>query len=75
MSGELNFYMHDLYGHNYGAKNTRAESLPEAEDQMALVDSQETAVKQPVDHDPQLSKNILIGIGIFAIIVVAFSIV
>lgn len=72
MAGELNFFVSDIYGSGY--KNTRTESVPEAEDQMALVDSEDLARKQPVDHDPSLSKNILIGIGIFAIIVVAFSI-
>ncbi|MGE7954922.1 hypothetical protein [Lysinibacillus xylanilyticus] len=74
MSGQLGFSLVDLYGHKFGAVTTRDETIPEASDQVALVDDQKMAAKNPATHDAALSKNILIGIAIIGVIIVLFSI-
>lgn len=72
--GELTFKMADLYGQDFGFNTTRTESLPEEEDQLALVDDQALAKKNPVHHDPKISRNILIGMAIIGVIIILFSI-
>lgn len=72
--GELSFKMADIYGQNFGFNTTRAETLPEEEDQNALVDDQALAKKNPVHHDPKISRNILIGMGVIGAIIILFSI-
>jgi len=68
----LNFYSKDLYGSGY--MDSRMQTVPEEQDQVALVDDQETAVKHQVRHDPAISRNILVGLGIITIVIVLFSI-
>lgn len=73
--GELGFKLSDLYGPKFGQPTTtRDETIPEASDQVALVDDQKMAAKNPATHDAGLSKNILIGIGIIGVLIVVFSI-
>lgn len=72
--GELTFSMADLYGPAFGFSTTRNVSLPEEDDQKALVDDQNTAKKNPAHHDPKLSRNILIGIAIIGVVIAMFSI-
>lgn len=72
--GELTFHMSDLYGQSFGFGTTRTETLPEEDDQMALVDDQTAAKKNPANHDPKVSRNILIGLAIIGVIIIVFSI-
>lgn len=69
--GALNFYMKDLYGQ--GFNDTRLQTVPEEGDQLALVDDQDLAKKNPVNHDPAISRNILIGIIAIIVIIILFS--
>ena len=39
-NGAMNFYMAEIYGHGYG---TTEDTIPEANDQNALVDDQKSA--------------------------------
>ena len=75
MTGELGFFFSDLYGNAQGWQTTRSQVIPEEDDQMALVDDQTAAVKNPVNEDPKQGQYIITGMIIFAIIIVAFSIV
>lgn len=70
--GALNFYMRDIYG-NTGYMDSRMQTVPEAADQMALVDSQEAAEEHQVRHDPRTAKNIIIGIVAIIVIMILFS--
>jgi len=72
--GELAFSMADVYGHGFGFNTTRTATLPEEDDQLALVDDQSSAKKNPANHDPKMSRNILVGVAIIAVIIVLFSI-
>lgn len=71
--GALNFYMKDLYGHGNGYMDSRTQTVPEEGDQLALVDDQELASKNPVRHDPAISRNIIIGILAIMVIIILFS--
>lgn len=73
MSGALNFYMKDVYGNGSGYMDSRTQTVPEEGDQLALVDDQDTAKKNPVRHDPKASRNIIIGIIAIMVIVILFS--
>lgn len=70
---ELTFYMKDLYGSGSGYMDSRTQTVPEEDDQNALVDDQTLAAKNPVMHDPSVSRNILIGIVIMVAIIILFS--
>lgn len=73
MSGALNFFMKDVYGHESGYMDSRTQTVPEEQDQLALVDDQDAAKKNPVMHDPKASRNIIIGIVAIIAIVILFS--
>lgn len=68
----LNFYARDIYGTGYA--DTRNQTVPEADDQMALVDDEELAVKNPVNQDPAIPRNMLIGIIVMIVVIFAFSV-
>lgn len=67
----LNFHMKDIYG--TGFTDTRMQTVPEEGDQLALVDDQDLAKKNPVNHDPAISRNIIIGIIAIIAIIILFS--
>lgn len=71
MTGALNFYAKDVYGEGFA--DTRSQTVPEENDQMALVDDQELAEKNPAKHDPAISRGIIIGLIIMLAIIFIFS--
>jgi len=68
----LNHYMADLYP-NMGFNSTSFITVAEAEDQVSLVDDQKTAVDMKVTHDPIVSRNIWVSVGIVFAIAVAMA--
>lgn len=71
--GELSFKLTDLYGHKFGYESTRSLVTPEAEDQLALVDSEDLAKKVTPNADPSFPRNILIGFFILTMAMIFFS--
>jgi hypothetical protein len=69
----VNHWMHDLYP-NMGYLSTRGQSIPEAEDQNTLVDDQDLAESKQVNHNPVMSKKMLITMIVIAAIVLLFSV-
>lgn len=67
MAGELSHYMKDLYP-NMGFENTTYLSIPEAEDQQAMVDDQKVAEETAKSSNKAGHKNILLGIILLVII-------
>ncbi len=70
--GEMFFHTGDLYP-NLGFLSTRSATVPEPEDQMSLVDDEDTAKEHDVKQDPVTSKQILLGFGIVFLVVFLFS--
>ncbi|MFE2710183.1 hypothetical protein [Streptomyces mirabilis] len=70
--GEMFYHAADLYP-NMGFMSTRTSTVPEAEDQMSLVDDEDTAKEHDVKQDPITSKQILLGFGIVFLVVFLFS--
>ncbi|KYC77729.1 hypothetical protein B4092_4704 [Bacillus licheniformis] len=70
--GELFFHTADLYP-NLGFMSTRTATLPEVEDQHALVDDEDMAKEVDVKQNPITYKQILLGFGIIFLFVFLFS--
>ncbi|MCY8507874.1 hypothetical protein, partial [Bacillus atrophaeus] len=51
----------------------RSATVPEAEDQMSLVDDEDTAKEHDVRQNPITNKQILLGFGIVFLFVFLFS--
>ncbi|HDR7311501.1 TPA: hypothetical protein QCX08_004009 [Bacillus cytotoxicus] len=67
MAGELSHFMKDLYP-NMGFQNTTYTTIPEAEDQNALVDDQKVAEESQKADNKAGHKNIMLGIVLILII-------
>lgn len=67
MAGEMNHFMKDLYP-NMGFQNTTYTTIPEAEDQQALVDDQKIAEESAKQKNSGGHKNIMLGIILLIII-------
>ncbi|MDA2733461.1 hypothetical protein PDR34_27430 [Bacillus cereus] len=67
MAGEMSHYMKDLYP-NMGFQNTTYQTIPEAEDQQALVDDQKIAEETGKMENKAGHKNIMLGIVLILII-------
>ena len=65
MAGAINFAMSDIYG---GVCGTTEETIPEANDQQALVDDQKAAVSVSESG----KKSVPIALAIVLVIIVAF---
>ena len=70
--GKLSFPIKNVYG-NSGFQTTRENTVVEPEDQNTLVDDQDLGEKLQVNHDPSLSKNIIVGILAITVIIILFS--
>ena len=67
----MDFYLADLYpGQSFS--NTRAQTIPEADDRKALAEDNESAVKAKTN--PKTKSNIFIGLGILLAIVVVLGV-
>jgi hypothetical protein len=60
--GQMSFLMSDVYPGMYGHYDTRATTIPEAEDQQALVDDDEAARENSVHTSPAQHRNIFVSI-------------
>ncbi|AGT13372.1 hypothetical protein O144_gp13 [Bacillus phage Wip1] len=67
MAGELSHFKKDLYP-NLGFENTSYLSIPEAEDQQAMVDDQKVAEETARTSNKAGHKNIMLGIVLLIII-------
>ncbi|QWG70200.1 hypothetical protein EXW32_27820 (plasmid) [Bacillus mycoides] len=67
MAGELSHFKKDLYP-NLGYENTSFLTIPEAEDQQAMVDDQKVAEETAKSSNKAGHKNILLGIVLLVII-------
>lgn len=61
----MDFYFNDMYP-NQGFLNTRAQTIPEAEDREVLAENKKSAVKAKTN--PADKKNIFLALALFVII-------
>lgn len=71
--GAMNFGLADLYGPGYGFYRTNQQSIPEADDQEALIDESEKIKDNPHNVDPKQQKSIFVAVGVVLMLVVFLS--
>jgi hypothetical protein len=71
--GALNFGLADLYGSSMGFYQTRQQSIPEADDQDALVDEPEVSARNPHNVDPAKHKSIFVSVGVVLVLIFLMS--
>lgn len=69
----MNYGLADLYGTNYGFYQTRQQSIPEADDQEALIDESETIKDNPHNVDPKKQKSIFVSVAVILALIVFLS--
>lgn len=68
--GEMYFFYNDLYPNKMGM-NTRAQTIPEADDKKAL--GEDDKASSNVKVTPTKKKNIFIGLGALVVIIVLLA--
>jgi capsular polysaccharide biosynthesis protein len=69
----LNFTMADLYPGMAGYYTTRTTTVPEAEDQNALVDDEEASRENSVHTSPAAHRNMFMSIAVVVAIMMLYS--
>jgi hypothetical protein len=69
----ISYSMADLYPGMSGYYTTRTTTVPEAEDQTALVDDEELAKETSIHTTPQKHRNIFLSIITVIVVMFVFS--